>query len=833
LTDLIGANEFENIGNAVADTHGLAELIVLPLRGAVVYPNIVMPVTIGDNRALAAARAAMSANRTVLGVTLKHPSLGAPGPADLFSVGTEMALGRMIPMMDNQKTALAQGRRRMVIVEVMQNEPYLIVRARELGDTIEDPDEIDILVQTLTNLFQNVVDLNDNLPDEVINYALSIDEPSWLGDFITSTLTLPLDDRQRVLETTNLNERLHFVASLVSRELNMLELKDEITGHVQQEMARNQREIYLREQMRAIQTELGEEDIFQQEINDLREQIATAGLPQEVHERAVKEVTRLAIMPPMAPEVGIIRTYLDWIVALPWSKVSEDNLDLKRAQEMLDQDHYGLPKIKDRILEHIAVRKLAPDKMKAPILCFVGPPGVGKTSLGQSIARALGREFVRVSLGGVRDEAEIRGHRRTYIGAMPGRVLQTMRRVGTINPVFMLDEIDKLGADFRGDPAAALLEVLDPEQNREYSDHYLELPYDLSRVIFITTANELYTMPPALLDRLEVIEFPGYTEEDKLDIARTFLIPKQLESHGLKDAGLIFQQDALKTMIRDYTYEAGVRNLNREIGNVMRKVARRIAEEKPHPKRITSARVSEYLGPPEYVGLRANDLDSVGVVTGLAWTSGGGDIMLIEVSILPGKGTMMLTGQLGEVMQESAQTAMSYLRARAADFDIPSDDFEDFDIHIHVPEGAIPKDGPSAGVTLATAIISAFTERKVRSNWAMTGEITLHGRVLPIGGMREKVLAARRARIRNIILPALNRKDLVELSPAALRDMNLLFVDNMQQVIEAVLLDPLPDGRQRDKNREKDETADEAKDADSKAEKAKSGKKKHERPTSG
>ncbi|MBC7871012.1 MAG: endopeptidase La, partial [Chitinophagaceae bacterium] len=669
-------------------------------------------------------------------------------------------------------------------------------------DVIDDEAEVDVLAQTVANLFQHTVDLSDNLPDEVVNYVLSIDNPTWLADFVTSTLTLSLEERQRVLEMPNLADRLRHVATLISRELNMLELKDEINGQIQQEMARSQREIYLREQMRVIQTELGEEDIFQQDINELRDQIIQADLPQDVHDRATKELARLAMMPPLAPEVGIIRTYLDWLVTLPWQQETQDNLDLKNAQIILDEEHYGLPKIKDRILEHIAVRKLAADKMKSPILCFVGPPGVGKTSLGKSIASALGREFVRVSLGGVRDEAEIRGHRRTYIGAMPGRILQTMRRGGTVNPVFILDEIDKLGADFRGDPAAALLEVLDPEQNKEYSDHYLEVPYDLSKVLFITTANDLYPLPPALLDRLEVIEFPGYTEEDKLDIARAFLIPKQLESHGLDNAGVQFTTSALQTIVRDYTYEAGVRNLDREIANVCRKIARLVAEEKPYPKRITPAKINDYLGPPEFIALRANDEDSVGVATGLAWTSGGGDILTIEVSILPGKGSLTMTGQLGDVMQESAQTALSYMRWRANDFDVPSDDFENYDIHVHLPEGSIPKDGPSAGITLATAIISAFTEQKIRSDFAMTGEITLRGKVLPVGGVKEKVLAARRARLKNIIMPSQNRKDLVDIPAAALRDLNITFVDNMQQVIDIVLLPPPTEGRERDKDRD-------------------------------
>jgi len=805
LTEVIGANEFEGIRNAEMDADGFIERPVLLLRGMVIYPNIVAPVSLNENRALAAMRYALDKHQTVIALTLRDSSVDHPKPEDLYTIGTEIALGRILSMPNNHNSALAQGRRRLEIVEFVQTSPMMIARAREIIDVVDDEAEVDVLAQTIANLFQHTVDLSDNLPDEVVNYVLSIDNPTWLADFVTSTLTLPLEERQSVLEMSNLVDRLRHVATLVSRELNMLELKDEINGQIQQEMARSQREIYLREQMRVIQTELGEEDIFQQDINELRDQIIHADLPQDVHDRATKELARLAMMPPLAPEVGIIRTYLDWLVTLPWQQESEDNLDLKNAQTILDEKHYGLPKIKDRILEHIAVRKLAPDKMKSPILCFVGPPGVGKTSLGKSIASALGREFVRVSLGGVRDEAEIRGHRRTYIGAMPGRILQTMRRGGTVNPVFILDEIDKLGADFRGDPAAALLEVLDPEQNKEYSDHYLEVPYDLSKVLFITTANDLYPLPPALLDRLEVIEFPGYTEEDKLDIARAFLISKQIESHGLENAGVQFTTAALQTIIRDYTYEAGVRNLDREIANVCRKIARLVAEEKPYPKRITPTKINDYLGPPEFIAQRANDEDSVGVATGLAWTAGGGDILTIEVSVLPGKGSLTMTGQLGDVMQESAQTALSYMRWRANDFDVPSDDFENYDIHVHLPEGAIPKDGPSAGITLATAIISAFTEQKIRSNYAMTGEITLRGKVLAVGGVKEKILAARRARLKNIIIPAQNRKDLVDIPAAALRDLNISFVDNMQQVIDLILLPAPLEGRQRDKDRDDDD----------------------------
>ena len=806
MTDSFITNEFDAIQNAETNDSDLIECPVVPLRGAVIFPNIITPITVQEGRALEAIRFAIKTHRTVIAVSQRDLDQDELEPDDLHEIGTEIALGQMLPFPDQQKTVLTQGRRRVEIMDIVETEPFFVAKARILPDEGEHNDETEVLVQTVLNLFQNATELSDAVPDEVIDYAMTIYEPGWLADFIASTLSLSPDERQQILEMLDPNARLRDVARLLGRELNMLELRDEINGQIQQEMNRSQREMYLREQMRVIQTELGEEDIFQQELNDLRKQIADARLPEEVNDRALKELTRLSIMPPMAPEVGIIRTYIDWLVAIPWHKQSEDILDIERAQRILDEEHYGLPKVKDRILEHIAVRKLAADSMKTPILCFVGPPGVGKTSLGKSIAKALGREFVRVSLGGVRDEAEIRGHRRTYIGAMPGRIVQTMRRAGTVNPVFMLDEIDKLGADFRGDPSSALLEVLDPEQNFEYSDHYLELAYDLSQVMFITTANDLYPLQGALLDRLEVIEFPGYPEEEKLTIANQFLIPNQLHDHGLAEFGLKFERSALQTMIREYTYEAGVRNLNREIANVCRKVARRVAEEKKHPKRLTSAAVQKMLGPPQYLANRVNTEDSIGLATGLAWTLGGGDTLTIEVSVLPGKGNLMLTGQLGDVMQESAQAAMSYMRARAGDLGVPSDDFDNFDVHVHLPEGAVPKDGPSAGITLAAAIMSAFTECKIRSDFAMTGEITLRGLVLPVGGIKEKVLAAHRAQVKHVILPAQNKKDLEEVPPHTLRGIKVHFVEDMQQVMDMVLLEPPPEGRQRDKNRDNDDS---------------------------
>lgn len=815
MTDQTGINQFYDIENAEGDADGIITCVVIPLRDQVIFPNVVSPLPLRSKKAIAGAEHAYTANETLIGLALKNPLLTDASIDDLYRVGVEIAIGRVLRLPDDTQSALGQGRRRVEVIEFVQTEPYYLARARVLDETNPSTKKATATMQAALNLFRQAVELNDNLPEEVLLYALNAASPGWLADLIASTLTLPMEERQRLLENLDAELRLSRVTELLGQELSVLELKDEITSQVHQEMDRTQREIYLREQMRVIQTELGEEDVFQQELDEVREQILAAELPPEVHEKAMKELSRLAIMTPMAPEVGIVRTYIDWLTSLPWNDATEDQLDVARAQKILDEEHYGLPKVKDRILEYIAVRNLAPEQMNSPILCFVGPPGVGKTSLGKSIASALGREFVRVSLGGVRDEAEIRGHRRTYIGALPGRILQTLRRGGKINPVFMLDEIDKLGMDFHGDPSAALLEILDPEQNTAFFDHYLDVPYDLSKVLFITTANDLDPLPPALMDRLEIIEFNGYTEEEKLAIARKFLIPKQIETNGLKGKKIAFETPALQTIIREYTYEAGVRNLSREIANISRKVARLIAEDKRYPRQITPKHVERFLGPPPFDDMRANDADEIGIATGLAWTPFGGDVLTIEVSVLAGKGSLMLTGSLGDVMQESAQAALSYLRFRADEFGVPYEDFDNFDVHVHLPEGAVPKEGPSAGITLATALISAFTERKVRSDFAMTGEITLRGKILPVGGVKEKVLAARRMRVTNVILPAQNEKDLVDIPKDALADLKIHFVKEMKQVLDLVLLEP-PTGerrlerirRERDKD-DKDESDDE------------------------
>lgn len=775
----------------------LIEAPLLPLRDMVMFPRMVTPLFVGRDRSIEAIEATYELGESLITVAQRDADVMEPGPEDLFTFGTEVDIGRMLRLPDGTISMLSQGFRRVQIVEYVHLEPYIRVRALPIYEAAEKTPLTEALMRAVLALFEKVVQLNRNLPEDAYVFAMNIDEPGWLADLVTQALDLEVAERQEVLETIDPAARLQRVSVLLAKELDVLELEDRIHSQVQQELDKTQREYFLREQMKVIQSELGETDVYTQEVNELRERIAEMDLPDEVRARANKELDRLATMPPMSPETGMIRTYLDWLIELPWSETTEDNLDVKHVEEVLESRHYGLPKAKERILEYIAVRRLAADKMRSPILCFVGPPGTGKTSLGQSIAEALGRKFVRVSLGGVRDEAEIRGHRRTYIGALPGRIIQTMRRAGTINPLFMLDEVDKIGLDFRGDPAAALLEVLDPEQNYAFSDHYLEVPYDLSKVLFITTANILDPIPPALRDRMEVIEFPGYIDEEKLEIARRFLIPRQLEEHGLKDTPITFTDGALRALIREYTYEAGVRNLERTIASICRKVARRLAEGGSPPRRIKANMLAHYLGPPQFIRSLAEERDGVGIATGVAWTEAGGDLTPVEVALMPGKGNLMLTGQLGEVMQESAQAALSYTRSRSKDFGIKPDVFDKTDIHIHLPEGAIPKDGPSAGITIATALISAFTSRPVRHDVGMTGEITLRGRVLPVGGLKEKMLAAYRAGLKTIIIPKRNKKDLVEIPRRVQRHMNVVLVERMDEVLATALLPPPSPPRHR------------------------------------
>ena len=779
------------------EQHGLEqvlELPVLPARDTVIFPHMVAPLFVGREKSIRAVEAAMARDQRIAVFAQRDEDVQEPGIDDLYPIGTEVLIGRMLRMPDGTTSVWVQGRRRIRMLGFTGQNPCITARVETITEIEDHSLTTEALMRAVLALFEKVVRLSRNLNDDAFVAAMNIEEPGWLADLIGSVLNLDVAQRQELLETEDVVARLQKVSVLLAKELDVLELENRIHSQVQQEVDRSQREFFLREQMRIIQSELGESDPQMQEIAELRDKIASCGMPDEVRERANKELDRLLSMPSGAPEVGIIRTYVDWLVSLPWSNATEDNLDIARAAEILEQNHYGLPKAKERILEHMAVRKLAGDKMRSPILCFVGPPGTGKTSLGRSIAQALGRNFVRVSLGGIRDEAEIRGHRRTYVGALPGRIIQTMRRAGSINPLFMLDEIDKIGTDFRGDPAAALLEVLDPEQNHAFSDHYLEVPYDLSHVMFITTANILDPIPPALHDRLEVIEFPGYIEEEKLEIARRFLVPRQMEQHGLTK--LHIPDSVLRQIIREYTSEAGVRNLERCIANICRKVARKVAEGKRAPARITSRSLLSYLGPPQYTYGLAEEQDEVGVATGLAVTEAGGDTLSVEVTTMEGKGNLSLTGQLGEVMQESAQTALSYARSHAKELNITNTDFDKIDIHVHVPEGAIPKDGPSAGITIATALISTLTGRPVHREVAMTGEITLRGRVLPIGGLREKVVAAHRAGIKTLVLPKRNEKDLVDVPRHLLKGLKLVPVERMEEVLEAALL-PAPRRRAR------------------------------------
>lgn len=779
--------ELYRVPNHTPDDKNIIEALALPMRDMIIFPHMVSPVFVDTDAAIATLQTAHDRNQTVIGLTQKDPEMENPKLRDFLPLGVEMAVGRLLSMPDGGNSALVQGRRRVEILEFIRLTPVLKVRARIIDEPVKADKQTQALMRSALSLFDQVVQLNRSIPEEAHLFALNVSEPGWLADMIATALSLEIEDRQELLLMTEPRARLERVNQLLANEVDVLELEENIHNKVQSEVDKSQREFYLREQLKAIQTELGEGDVWTRDVNELRQKVDTASLPEEARAVALKEVERLNQMPPMSPEVAIIRTYIEWVLDLPWNSLTEDNLDVNNAAQVLDRDHYGLQKAKDRILEFIAVRSLKPKKERQPILCFVGPPGVGKTSLGRSIAEALGRKFVRLSLGGVRDEAEIRGHRRTYIGALPGRIIQTMKRAASSNPLFMLDEIDKLGSDFRGDPSSALLEVLDPEQNHAFSDHYMEIDFDLSKVLFVTTANTLATIPEALLDRLEVIEFPGYIEEEKLAIAGRFLLPRQLEENGMDESGLRFTDAAVQKIIREYTYEAGVRNLERELGRVVRKAARLKAEKRETPSLVTPTLVEKFLGPPQFFRSEAERENEVGVATGLAWTESGGEVMAVEVALMEGKGAMQITGQVGDVMQESAQAALTYIKTRAALFGLDPEIFERLDIHMHLPEGAVPKDGPSAGITLCTALISAFTGRRVYKDVAMTGEITLRGRVLMIGGVREKTLAAHRAGIKTVLMPERNLKDLVDLPRRARADLKIIPITHMDQVLQFAL----------------------------------------------
>ena len=758
------------------------EVPILPLRDTVIYPFMVTPLVVARPKSVQLINDVVVGDRILGLVAQKQAEIEDPGPDDIYEYGTVATVLKMLKFPDGSLRVLVQGLRRIQVVKVIQTEPYFKAIIRPLEEIVEPSTELDALANTVSSLFQRVVNMSPHLPDELAVAAMNTPDPGRLADLVASNLTLPTEEKQALLEELNVKKRLEKLVVHLNRLLEVLEMSSKIQDKVQSELSKSQREYFLREQLKAIQKELGMEDERTAEIRELQEKIKQAKMPEEAEKEALRELDRLSKMPPGAAEYTVARTYLDWLISLPWSVSTEDNLDIKRAKKILDEDHYDLDRVKERILEFLAVRKLKQD-MKGPILAFVGPPGVGKTSLGKSIARALGRKFVRISLGGVRDEAEIRGHRRTYIGALPGRIIRGLRTAGSNNPVFMLDEVDKLGADFRGDPSSALLEVLDPEQNNSFTDHYLDVPFDLSRVMFICTANVLDTIPPALQDRMEVLELPGYTEEEKLAIAFRYLIPRQLEQHGLTAENLRFQKRAVRRVIREYTREAGLRNLERELANVCRKVAKKIAMEGPTSEVVTYQKVPEYLGPPKYYYEIAERTSEPGVATGLAWTPSGGDILFVEATRMPGAKQLILTGQLGDVMRESAQAALSWVRSHALDLRIDERFFDRYDIHVHVPAGAIPKDGPSAGVTIVTALVSLLRGKPVRSDLAMTGEITLRGKVLPVGGIKEKVLAAHRAGIRTVVLPKRNKKDLEEVPKEVLEDIEFHFVDRVEQVL--------------------------------------------------
>ncbi len=785
------------------------EISILPLRNTVVFPSIVLPLAVERPRSIRLVDDALVGDRQVALVALRDPEIEDPEPEDLYRTGTLAVIHRMARDPGGSGLHLiVQGQDRVRIVEFVQNEPYIRARIERAPEVLAQGVELEALTRSLAELFQRLVELTAYIPEEVASSVLETEDPTRLAYLVAASTRMDLATRQEILEMDYVSEKMRRLVGVLTREVDVLELGKKIRSDAQSVIEEMQREYFLREQLKAIQRELGEDDAHSAEVQALEAKIEAARMPEEAEQEARRELERLSKLPPAAAEYSVIRTYLDWLTELPWQQVTEDNLDIRVARQVLDEDHYDLERIKERIVEYLAVRKLrherAAERQEAAagaddpirrdregvILCFVGPPGVGKTSLGQSIARALGRKFIRQSLGGVHDEAEIRGHRRTYIGAMPGRIIQALRRAGTRNPVFMLDEVDKIGADYRGDPTSALLEVLDPEQNSEFRDHYLGVPFDLSQVMFVTTANVLDTIPAPLLDRMEVLQLSGYTEKEKLAIAREYLVPRQLRENGLHPDEIAFDDEALTRVARDYTREAGVRNLERMIGAICRKVAARIADGSAERVAVSAETVAEYLGKPRFYHEVAERTQIPGVATGLAWTESGGDILFIEATKMQGQKGFMITGQLGEVMQESAKAALSYIRSKAEDLGLAPDFYENLDIHLHVPAGAIPKDGPSAGVAMATALASLVKGVPVSSELGMTGEITLRGQVLPVGGIKEKVLAAHRAGLKRICLPRRNEKDLDELPEDVRQELDFILVDRVEQVFEAALSDP-------------------------------------------
>jgi len=775
----------ENVENVFTNQ----TLPVLPLRDIVVFPHMIVPLFVGRDKSIRALEEAMEADKNILLSAQKDPKIDDPTAEEIHEVGTLSSILQMLRLPDGTVKVLVEGQKRAKLTEFMDLDDYFSAEYEELDFLSPADPEIEAMMRSIVDRFERYSKLNKKVPQEILSSINTIEEPGKFADTVAAHMILKLEDKQDLLNTLEVPRRLETILQVLESEIEILQIERKIRSRVKRQMERTQKEYYLNEQMRAIQKELGEKDEAKAEVQELEEKIDKAGMPEDVHEKAIKELRRLKMMAPMAAEATVVRNYIDWLISIPWKDRTDDKLDIKEAEKILDEDHYGLEKVKERILEYLAVHQLV-GKLKGPILCFVGPPGVGKTSLAKSVARALDRNFVRLSLGGVRDEAEIRGHRRTYIGALPGRIIQSMKRAKTVNPVFLLDEVDKMSMDFRGDPSSALLEVLDPEQNNSFSDHYLEVDYDLSEIMFITTANSLEPIPAALKDRMEVIRIAGYTEPEKLNIAKQFLIRKQLEAHGLKEDHVRFTDAGILSIIRGYTRESGVRNLEREIASVCRKVARDVVEvglDEAKQANIVTRTVAKHLGVPKYEHGVIEEKDRVGLTTGLAWTETGGELLQTEVTVLDGKGNLTLTGKLGDVMQESARAALSYVRSKADELGLPREFYQNVDIHIHVPEGAIPKDGPSAGITLATSLASALTGRPVRNDIAMTGEITLRGRVLKIGGLKEKLLAANRGGVTEVIIPKQNRMDLKEVPKEILKGLTVHDVEGVDEVLKLAL----------------------------------------------
>jgi len=765
----------------------IRRLPLLPLRGLSIFPYMVLHFDVGREKSIKALEEAMINDQLIFLVTQMDANTDLPEEDDFYRVGTISKVKQLLKLPGDTIRVLVEGISRAEIQTIVSDDPFFLADVVEYSNDIDEDDpEIQALKRSVTDAFEEYVKLNSKIPPEILVTISTVEDADRLADIIASNMTIKIEEKQNILAKFDVKDRLESLYSVILKELDILELERKINNRVRKQIDKTQKEYYLREQLKAIQKELGEKDGFEEDIEEYKNKMAKMELPEEVVNKVEKEIDRLSKMSPGSPESGVIRTYLDWIFDLPWNNETEDNLDIKNARKVLDEDHYGLKKVKERVLEYLAIRRLS-NNMKGPILCLVGPPGVGKTSIAKSIARAMGRKFVRMSLGGVRDEAEIRGHRRTYIGAIPGRIIYYMKQAGTKNPLFLLDEIDKMSSDFRGDPASALLEVLDAEQNKDFRDHYLELPFDLSKVMFLTTANTTETIPAPLLDRMEIIHLSGYTEEEKLNIASKYLLPKQIKEHSLKPENISMSEAAIRDVINKYTRESGVRNLERELAKIVRKAATEIVEKNKKTVRITPGNLKKFLGIPRYRYDVANLKNEVGVVTGLAWTPVGGDTLFIEVTTMPGSGKLELTGHLGDVMKESAKAGLSYIRSRVDKFGIDKDFSKNLDIHVHVPEGAIPKDGPSAGITMTTALISALTNIPVRKDVAMTGEITLRGRVLPIGGLKEKALAANRAGIKKVIIPKENEKDLEEIPANVRKTLEFILVENMDEVLEHAL----------------------------------------------